>query len=159
MGPGRRITVDRVMNEGPGDDMTITPWVVEHGKHLPPVLVAECSAPDAGLFGLVLPRAGWTYPARVGVRPATAPGWLAAFRLDPPELTITQPNGAQFFVGALPDLPERWAYAAGELGWCVVYLVLGELPEVGDPVGNLSAIRTAALAGRVFAARMPIERT
>lgn len=146
------------MNEGPGDDLEITPWVFEHGRHLPAVLVAECVVPDAWLFRLVLPRAGWTYPARVGVRPAQVPGWRAEYCLDPPELTITQPNGVLFFTGPLPPLPERWIYSAGELGWCVVYLVIGELARTGDPRGNLKELHAAARAGEAFSARVPIQR-
>jgi hypothetical protein len=138
-----------------GDDMEMTPWVFEHGKHLPAVLVAECAAPDASLFRLVLPAKGWVR-AKVGTRPPTLPEWWADFRTATQYLTITEGNGVLFYTGALDGLPERWAYSAKELGWCVVYLVIGRLAEHGDPISNLRELHDAATAGRVFATRVRI---
>lgn len=140
-----------------GDDMTISPWVFEHGRQIPAVLVAECGAPDVWILGSVLTDAGFEHPARVGVRPPTVPGWQAAFRLSPPELTITHDNGVQFYTGELPRLPERWAYSARELKWCVLYVVLGLLPKRVDPYADLHELVTASRNGIVYAGRVAIH--
>ena len=123
---------------------------------MPPVLIAEYrDKADGWLWQMVLPPKGWTYPARLGKRPATAPGWRVTFRLDPPELSIVEPDGVLFFTG---PLPERWTYAAGELGWCVVYLVVGTLHDTGDPITKLGQVLAIADRGQLFSARIPIAR-
>lgn len=129
-----------------GMAMRMTAATVEHGRTVPPTLIAELEAPvyiNTGTGGgselldilasRVLAR-GFSPVGRMRQAPAHADRWLATYSTPGEDriaqLTVMEPDGTLFYTGTIAP-PPQWTAGVEQYGWSVLYV--GKIGLAGPP--------------------------
>lgn len=175
--PGPAAPLDDLLpDEGP---MNMRAALIEHGRSILPVLVAEVPiqayamprnqgnrGEATNIIVSALLTHGLTLITRLREAPRPVLDWTATLtRTDgggPDHLVISRPPDdllrEDLFYDGTVILPAAWAAALDAYGWCVLYGGTG----LADPVTDLltaRSLRAAAAAGTLTGARLRIRST
>jgi hypothetical protein len=163
-----------------GVTAAVSAGLIEHGNVVLPTLITEISVRtyttstgDVGRGDLVdilathLIGQGFSLVGRLREAPRKVEGWqieLTPLGTDglftEAKLQMTEPTGTVFYDGDV-HLPPQWLAGLDRFGWCVLYVGnpgVAELPHT-ELKARLRALRTAAGAGRLVGARLPVTVT
>jgi CBS domain-containing protein len=148
--------------------MDIRAGLIEHGRALLPVLVAEMRVrvfttgpelTDLVVSGLL--SRGFTLVSRIRQAPRQLRGWSAVFAVndtdDEGTVVITDQDGESYYTGEV-HLPAGWLGEARRFGWCVLYAGAIGLVDIdsSEALPAVKALRATASAGGLVGGRIAV---